>query len=150
MEFDDYNFCAGGCPEEALELFREMERQNVKPNGITMVGVLAACSKKSDFEFGRWVHSYIERNRIGGSLTLINAMLDMYTKCGSVEDAKRLFDKMSEKDIVSWTTMLIGYAKIGEYDAAQGIFDAMPNQDTAAWNALIIAYEQCGKPNEAL
>ncbi|RVW56720.1 Pentatricopeptide repeat-containing protein, chloroplastic [Vitis vinifera] len=134
----------GGCPEEALELFREMERQNVKPNGITMVGVLAACSKKSDFEFGRWVHSYIERNRIGGSLTLINAMLDMYTKCGSVEDAKRLFDKMSQKDIVSWTTMLIGYAKIGEYDAAQGIFDAMPNQDTAAWNALIIAYEQCG------
>lgn len=143
-------FVQGGCPEEALELFQEMETQNVKPNGITMVGVLSACAKKSDFEFGRWVHSYIERNRIGESLNLSNAMLDMYTKCGSVEDAKRLFDKMPEKDIVSWTTMLVGYAKIGEYDAAQGIFDAMPNQDIAAWNALISAYEQCGKPKEAL
>ncbi|RVW56721.1 Pentatricopeptide repeat-containing protein, chloroplastic [Vitis vinifera] len=143
-------FVQGGCPEEALELFQEMETQNVKPNGITMVGVLSACAKKSDFEFGRWVHSYIERNRISESLTLSNAMLDMYTKCGSVEDAKRLFDKMPEKDIVSWTTMLVGYAKIGEYDAAQGIFDAMPNQDIAAWNALISAYEQCGKPKEAL
>ncbi|KAJ9698649.1 hypothetical protein PVL29_007624 [Vitis rotundifolia] len=130
-------FVQGGCPEEALELFREMETQNVKPNGITMVGVLSACAKKSDFEFGRWVHSYIERNRIGESLTLSNAILDMYTS-------------VSEKDIVSWTTMLVGYAKIGEYDAAQGIFDTMPNQDIAAWNALISAYEQCGKPKEAL
>ncbi|KAL6341303.1 hypothetical protein AAG906_032421 [Vitis piasezkii] len=140
-------FVQGGCSEKALELFREMKMQNVKPNGIIMVEVLSACAKKSDFEFGRWVHSYIESNKIGESLTLSNAMLDMYTKCGSVEDAKRLFDKMSEKDIVSWTTMLIGYAKIGEYDVAQGIFDAMPNQDIAAWNALISAYEQCAGSN---
>ncbi|KAK9280629.1 hypothetical protein L1049_014325 [Liquidambar formosana] len=140
----------GGCPEEALELFRGMEAENMKPNDVTMVGVLSACAKKLDLEFGRWVHSYIERNKISLGLTLSNAMLDMYTKCGSVEDAKRLFDEMPEKDIVSWTTMLAGYAKLGEYDAARRVFDAMPRQDIAAWNALISAYEQSGKPKEAL
>ncbi|KAE8039248.1 hypothetical protein FH972_011676 [Carpinus fangiana] len=143
-------FVQGGYPEGALELFREMEKENVKPNDVTMVGVLSACTKKLDLEFGRWVCSYIERNEISVNLTLSNAMLDMYWKCGGIEDAKRLFDKMLEKDIFSWTTMLDGYAKLGEYHEARHVFDAMPCQDIAAWNALISAYEQNGKPKEAL
>uniref|UniRef100_A0A7N2KPY6 Pentatricopeptide repeat-containing protein n=1 Tax=Quercus lobata TaxID=97700 RepID=A0A7N2KPY6_QUELO len=142
-------FAQGGCPEEALELFRGMEKENVKPNDVTMVGVLSACTKKLDLEFGRWVCSYIERNEINVNLTLSNAMLDMYMKCGSFEDAKRLFDKMQEKDIFSWTTTLDGYAKLGEYDEARHVFDAMPSKDIAAWNALISAVEQNGKPKEA-
>ncbi|TXG74334.1 hypothetical protein EZV62_002913 [Acer yangbiense] len=99
-------FVQGGCFDKALELFREMEAENVKPNAVTKKGI------KMD-------------------LTLSNAMLDMYAKCGSVEDAKKLFDEMEEKDIVSWTTMIDG-------------------QETATWNALISAYDQNGKPQEAL
>ena len=68
-------FAQGGCPEEALELFRVMEKENVKPNDVTMVGVLSACTKKLDLEFGRCVCSYIERNEINVNLTLSNAML---------------------------------------------------------------------------
>lgn len=143
-------FAQGGCPEEAFALFREMEAENVTPNDITMLGMLSACAKKADLELGRWVCSYIERNDIRVNLTLNNAILDMNVKCGSVEDAKRLFDVMPEKDIVSWTTMLDGYAQSGNYDEAYRIFEAMPCQDIAAWNALISAYEQNGKPKEAL
>uniref|UniRef100_A0A2N9GH79 Pentacotripeptide-repeat region of PRORP domain-containing protein n=1 Tax=Fagus sylvatica TaxID=28930 RepID=A0A2N9GH79_FAGSY len=143
-------FAQGGFPEEALELFRGMEKENVKPNDVTMLGVLSACTKKLDLEFRRWVCSYIERNEISVNLTLSNAMLGIYMKCGSVEDAKRLFDKMQEKDIFSWTTMLDGYAMFGEYDEAQRVSDAMPCKDIAAWNALISTYEQSGKPKEAL
>lgn len=143
-------FAQGGCPEEAFALFREMEAENVTPNDITMLGMLSACAKKADLELGMWVCSYIGRNDIRVNLTLNNAILDMYVKCGSVEDAKRLFDVMPEKDIVSWTTMLDGYAQSGNYDEAYRIFEAMPCQDIAAWNALISAYEQNGKPKEAL
>ncbi|XP_057954573.1 pentatricopeptide repeat-containing protein At2g29760, chloroplastic [Malania oleifera] len=143
-------FAQGDCPEEALELFQQMEVENMRPNNVTMVGVLSACAKKLDVEFGRWVHSYIERNGNSQNLTLNNAMLDMYTKCGSIEDAKTLFDRMVEKDIVSWTTLLAGYTKVGEFDVARQVFDSMPSQDIAAWNALISGYEQSGKPKEAL
>ncbi|KAI4352590.1 hypothetical protein L6164_006827 [Bauhinia variegata] len=143
-------FAQGGSPEKALHLFKQMEIKNVKPNKITMVGVLSACAKKLDLEFGRWICSYIERNDIVVDLTLNNAILDMYVKCGSIDDAQKLFDRMPEKDIVSWTTMLDGYAKSGNYDEAQLTFDAMPHKETAAWNALISAYAQSGRPKEAL
>ncbi|KAJ9172485.1 hypothetical protein P3X46_015715 [Hevea brasiliensis] len=143
-------FAQGGCPEKALELFQRMEVEDVSPNYVTMVGVLSACSKKLDLEFGRWVCQYIERNGIHLNLTLSNAMLDMYVKNGSIEDARRLFDKMEEKDVVSWTTMIDGYAKGRDFDAARSIFYAMPRPEIAAWNVLISAYEQNGKPKEAL
>ncbi|XP_061340627.1 pentatricopeptide repeat-containing protein At2g29760, chloroplastic isoform X2 [Gastrolobium bilobum] len=143
-------FAQGGLPEKALLLFEEMVMKDVKPNVITMIGVLSACGKKLDLEFGRWICSYIERNEIPVDLTLNNAMLDMYVKCGSIHDAKNLFNSMPEKDIVSWTTMLDGHAKSGNFDEAHLIFDAMPHKEAAAWNALISAYEQNDKPREAL
>ena len=105
-------FAQEGFPERALFLFQEMEMKDVKPNVITMVSVLSACAKKLDLEFGRWICSYIEKNEIAVDLTLNNAMLDMYVKCGSINDAKNLFDRMREKDIVSWTTMLLRSCQI--------------------------------------
>lgn len=143
-------FVQGGSFGKALKLFREMVKENVKTNAVTMVGVLSACAKMKDLEFGRWACGYIERNGIRMDLTLCNAMLDMYVKCGSVEDAKNLFDEMQEKDIVSWTTMIDGYAKLGEYDVAKSLLAAVPEQNIAAWNALISAYDQNEKPEEAL
>ncbi|XP_050204104.1 pentatricopeptide repeat-containing protein At2g29760, chloroplastic [Mercurialis annua] len=143
-------FVIGSYPEKALELFLMMETESVRPNEITMVGVLSACAKKMDLEFGRLVCHYIERNWANVNLTVSNAMLDMYVKNGSVEDARILFDKMEEKDIFSWTTMIDGYAKGKDFDAARSIFDAMPQKDISAWNVLISAYEQDGKPKEAL
>ncbi|KAJ6309956.1 hypothetical protein OIU76_014824 [Salix suchowensis] len=143
-------FVQGGFPEEALQLFQRMKMENARPNRVTMVGVLSACAKKIDLEFGRWACDYIERNGIDINLILSNAMLDMYVKCGSLEDARRLFDKMEVKDIVSWTTMIDGYAKVGDYDAARRVFDVMPREDITAWNALISSYQQNGKPKEAL
>ncbi|XP_027110909.2 pentatricopeptide repeat-containing protein At2g29760, chloroplastic [Coffea arabica] len=140
----------GGYAEESLDLFFRMEGENVRPNDVTMIGVLSACAKNLDLELGRSMHLYIRRNGIKESLVLNNAILDMYVKCGSMEDAKRLFDKMGVKDIISWTTMLVGYTKVGDFSAARSLFDTMPCQDIAAWNALISAYEQNGNPKEAL
>ncbi|KAI3457862.1 hypothetical protein Pfo_014525 [Paulownia fortunei] len=138
------------CVDEAVEFFRRMEGEGVKPNDVTMVGVLSACGKKLDVKFGRWLHSYIQNNGITLSMILSNSILDMYTKCGSMKDARNFFDKMVEKDIISWTTMLAGYARLGDFNAARDVFDSLPSKDIATWNALISAYEQSGSPKEAI
>ncbi|KAL1539861.1 pentatricopeptide repeat-containing protein, chloroplastic-like protein [Salvia divinorum] len=140
-----------GREDEAMEIFRTMDEEGVRPNDVTMVGVLTACRRmKADVKFAKMVHSYIEKNGIEQSLILCNAILDMYTRCGGVEEAKMFFDKMVEKDIISWTTMLVGYGSLGDFDAARGLFDSLPSKDIAAWNALISAYEQNGSPKEAV
>ncbi|KAL5721102.1 Pentatricopeptide repeat-containing protein [Ranunculus cassubicifolius] len=143
-------FAQAGRAEEALELFQKMQGEDMRANDITMVSVISACTKKLNLKLGKWIHSFIEKNRIEMSLILSNAMLDMYTKCGSLEEAKRLFDMMPEKDVVSLTTMLVGYAQMGEFDTARKFFNAMPSQDITAWNSLISAYEQSSRPKEAL
>ncbi|GFQ03370.1 pentatricopeptide repeat-containing protein at2g29760 chloroplastic [Phtheirospermum japonicum] len=115
-----------GCADEAIEFFRRMGREiDLKPNDVTVVGVLSACGKKMDLKLGKWVHSYINKNGIAMSLILCNAILDMYTKCGSTVDARKLFDTMPEKDIISWTTMLAGYARLGDFKEAIAIFNEL-------------------------
>ncbi|KAH0997506.1 hypothetical protein GBA52_021370 [Prunus armeniaca] len=59
-------FAQGNCPQEALELFKEMEAENVKPNDVTMVSVLSACAKKVDLEFGRWLDEMALRLKSNG------------------------------------------------------------------------------------
>ncbi|KAK4487678.1 hypothetical protein RD792_005659 [Penstemon davidsonii] len=138
------------CVDQAVEFFNRMQGEGVKPNDVTMMGVLSACGKKADLELGRWVHSYINENGFDSCLILNNAILDMYNKCGSTKDARNLFDKMVEKDVISWTTMLAGYAKLGDFNAARYLFESVPGKDIATWNALISAYEQSNNPKEAI
>ena len=143
-------YVQGGCPDMAVELFRVMEVENVKPSEVTMGVIFSACSKIGNLELGRMMHLHVKKIGINSCLILNNAILDMYTKCGSMEDAKRFFDDMEDKDVVSWTTMMVGYANLQKFTEAQYVFDAMPVRDIAAWNALISAYEQNGRPKEAL
>ncbi|XP_040995468.1 pentatricopeptide repeat-containing protein At2g22410, mitochondrial [Juglans microcarpa x Juglans regia] len=143
-------YVRSGLAGEALSLYREMEVERVKPDEVTMIGVVSSCSQLADLNCGREFHRYIEKNGLNFTLQLSNALMDMYMKCGSLEEAQAIFDSMTKRTIVSWTTMIVGYAKTGFLDIARKFFYDMPEKDVVPWNAIIGGYVQAKRSKEAL
>ncbi|KAH7665515.1 TPR-like protein [Dioscorea alata] len=139
-----------GKPREGLGLFREMEVGGVRPDEVTMIGLVSCCSQLQDLELGRNFHRYVEENELEFTVPLTNALMDMYIKCASLKPAEILFHGMKKRTAISWTTMVVGYAKFGLLDKARRVFDEMPEKDVIPWNALIAGYVQCRRGKEAL
>ncbi|KAI3792921.1 hypothetical protein L2E82_06814 [Cichorium intybus] len=139
-----------GMSDQALRVFKLMEASGVQPNEITMIPVFSACSQKGDLELGKSIHDYVKKMNLNTSLNLMNSILDMHVKCGSLVTAREIFDNMRTKDVFSWTSMINGYAKNGELVSAKKLFDEMPERNIVSWNAMIAGYSQNNKPKEAL
>lgn len=137
-------------PDEALKLFCLMVSRNVEPNEITMIAVLSACSRMGILTVGRKIHEYIKKSDVTLGVNMLNALVDMYVKCGCLDFATEVFQKMETKDVFTWTSMVNGYAKCGDLKCARQIFDEMPERNVVSWNAMIAGYSQTNQPKEAL
>ncbi|KDP32019.1 hypothetical protein JCGZ_12480 [Jatropha curcas] len=112
-------------PNKGLVLFRQMMKAKVRPNEVTVLAVLSACGQIGALESGRWVHSYIQNNGIEINAHVGTALIDMYSKCGNLEDARLVFERMRYKDVVVWNSMIVGYATHGFSEDALQLFDEM-------------------------
>ncbi|XP_042516915.1 pentatricopeptide repeat-containing protein At2g03880, mitochondrial [Macadamia integrifolia] len=114
-------FAQNGNGDEALDLFKQMKQAGFPANQATLTSVLRACTSLALAELGRQVHAHIMK--FERDLILNNALLDMYCKCGSLEDANSTFNRMTEKDVISWSTMISGLAQNGHSREALDIFE---------------------------
>eukprot|EP01018_Ginkgo_biloba_P022100 Gb_10157 [translate_table: standard] len=104
--------------EKALQLFCEMQYVGMKPNQFTFASVLKACATLSLEQ----VHACIIKYGIDSDIIVGSALVDMYAKCGNIGDARQVFDKMPERDVVSWSAMVAGYAQDGDGEEALKLF----------------------------
>ncbi|KDP29416.1 hypothetical protein JCGZ_18337 [Jatropha curcas] len=100
---------------------------NVIPNDATFVTVLSACSRLGALDLGNWVHVYAWGHGYKGNVYVGNALMDMYAKCGVVENAIDVFKSMVKKDLISWNTMVGGLAVHGRGADALSLFSQMKN-----------------------
>ncbi|KAK9933292.1 hypothetical protein M0R45_020493 [Rubus argutus] len=112
-------------PQEALRLFSEMEVSGLRPDQVTMLSVMSACAHLGALDQAKWVHLYIDKNGFGGALSVNNALIDMYAKCGSLERARGVFEKMPRRNVISWTTMISAFAMHGDAGNALNFFNQM-------------------------
>ena len=136
---------------EVLVLFKRMMYEGIGADHISMVIVFSACGKIGGTEFGKEVHGYVIKVGIRPALSLSNALLGVYTKCGEMDAAQSLFVEMAAmRDVVSHTILFNGYVDMGSIDLARGIFDQMSVKDLVSWNSMIHAYVKAKHPKKAI
>ncbi|XP_075523560.1 pentatricopeptide repeat-containing protein At2g03880, mitochondrial [Primulina tabacum] len=109
--------------DEALNLFIRMKRLGFWADQSTLTSVLRSSTSLALLELGRQIHVHVIK--FDRDLVLNNALLDMYCKCGSLKDANCTFTRMVEKDVISWSTMIIGFAQNGYSKKALDLFEEM-------------------------
>lgn len=118
-------YAQNGRPEEALQLFQQMSSQNVQPNEVTLVSVLSACGQLGSVEAGEDIGNYVEARGLAAGVYVGSALVDMNAKCGNIQRARRIFDEMPEKDVVTWNSMIAGLAFNGLSAEALDMFRRM-------------------------
>jgi pentatricopeptide repeat protein len=121
-------YAKGRRSKEALELWKEMSAARVAPDCITMVSVLSACSDMGALAIGAEVHRFVESNRVEVDVKLGTALVDMYAKCGDIENSLTVFRAMPVKDVLTWSSMIIGLANHGLGHDALSLFSEMVSE----------------------
>ena len=137
----------------ALDLFARMQEGGVSPNPITFACVLKACGHMRFISKGEQIHAHIASRKGNLDLgehkvTLGNALVDMYAKCGMVGKAHRTFDQLPAKDIVTWNILVTAYAHHEHGDEALKCFSQMQNEgflpDVVTFSSVLKACSDVG------
>ncbi|KDP31652.1 hypothetical protein JCGZ_14968 [Jatropha curcas] len=103
-------YVQAGLHQEALKVFQEMQSAGIKPDRVELASVLSACAHLGALDQGRWIHAYIKKNEIQIDQILGSVLIDMYAKCGGMEEALGVFKKIGNKNVYVWTAIIYGFA----------------------------------------
>ncbi|XP_016507584.2 putative pentatricopeptide repeat-containing protein At5g13230, mitochondrial [Nicotiana tabacum] len=111
--------------DEALEFFSQMRRALVAPNQFTFASVLHACASVEALNLGRQIHCYVTKSGLNSDVFVTNALMDVYAKCGKVENAVSMFLETENRNEVSWNTIIVGHVQCGDGEKALNLFTDM-------------------------
>ncbi|KAK3195014.1 hypothetical protein Dsin_026324 [Dipteronia sinensis] len=138
-------------PKQALIVFCLMLEIGVCVDKFSLSLVLKACSRMGLVKEGMQIHGLLRKMELGSYLFLQNCLIGLYVKCGCLEFARQLFDRMPTRDSVSFNSMIDGYVKCGYIDSARELFDCMPTKEKnlISWNSMISGYAKLGEGFES-
>ncbi|XP_034710302.1 pentatricopeptide repeat-containing protein At3g49170, chloroplastic-like [Vitis riparia] len=112
-------FAQLGCARDAIDLFLDMELSGYVPDRFTYSSVLSACTELGLLALGKQLHSRVIRLGLALDVCVGCSLVDMYAKCaadGSVDDSRKVFERMPEHNVMSWTAIITAYVQSGECD----------------------------------
>lgn len=117
-----------GHGKEALQCFQEMQRRGIKPNTVTFASTLKACSNIGLLDQGRYIHGLFISCICEVDTSVVSALVGMYVKCGSLEDAHVVFNGFHKHSVGAWTAIIAGYALYNGYPYVLESFERMQRQ----------------------
>lgn len=114
-----------GQGKEALALFQKMKREGVEPDELATITALKACAAIGALQHGKQIHKNVMNSSLCCNVLVQNALMDMYAKCGCLNDASDVFTSMDGQDTLSWNVLISGYAQQGTGKQALQYFDKM-------------------------
>ncbi|KAH7301358.1 hypothetical protein KP509_23G021700 [Ceratopteris richardii] len=134
-------FAQHGHVSSAFDLFQKMLKKGFKPDDVTFISILKACSSIQDIECVKMIDNQIRCYNSEYDTYVASTLIDIYTKCGSIENAIRVFNSSRIQDIVTWNTIIGGLAQHDHFHAALQLFKKMQvrgiRPDTVTYISLL-------------
>ncbi|ERM95872.1 hypothetical protein AMTR_s00060p00130100 [Amborella trichopoda] len=138
--------------EQAFYLFARMQQSGFESDRFNMGSILMACAGLAAKKPGREIHSYLIRGLLELDVVLGSALVDMYSKCGSLEEARRVFDRMGQRNVVSWNAIIVGFVQVGQGEEALNLYHQMKQTGTVpdefTFASLLTLYTDEGNLNQ--
>ncbi|XP_071716805.1 pentatricopeptide repeat-containing protein At1g25360 [Rutidosis leptorrhynchoides] len=143
-----------GLVSKALEMSKKMHSLGIKFDEFTYTSIFGACATPKLFFLGKQVHAYMITTVNNPSRDFLfsvnNSLMALYWRCGKIDDARKIFDKMPTRDVVSWNTILSAYVDDGRIEEARSFFHEIPEKNQLTWSKMISGFAQNDMGEEGL
>ncbi|XP_024994723.1 pentatricopeptide repeat-containing protein At5g08305-like [Cynara cardunculus var. scolymus] len=143
-------YSKGRNPNKSMSVFVDMLRMGVTPDHLTYPFLAKAASHVRDVRLGLSIHGRVVRDGYEADRFVKNSLIHFAGSFKDVWYARKLFDEMPNRNLVSWNSMLDCYVKCKEVLLAREVFDSMPDRDVVSWSSMIDGYVKCSEHSEAL
>ncbi|KAJ4832428.1 hypothetical protein Tsubulata_028484 [Turnera subulata] len=137
--FDDLSVDDSSSSAEALYLFQEMQNSQVRPNEVTLVSLISACANTGALSQGTWAHAYVLKKKLTLNHFVGTALVEMYSKCGSLDLARQVFEQLPQRDTFCYNAMIGGLAIHGDWSGALGLYEKMKLEDLVPDSVTFVA-----------
>ncbi|KAK7312244.1 hypothetical protein VNO77_35976 [Canavalia gladiata] len=145
------SFLSNSSLSEAVSSLDLLRHKGIRLPSRVLATLLCHCAKTRSYREGKLLHLHLKLTGFKRPPTLLaNHLICMYFSCGDYVHARKVFDKMEDRNLYTWNNMLSGYVKLGMMKQARSMFYQMPHKDYVSWNTMVAGYAHSGRFGEAL
>lgn len=137
------------CADEALKTIHMMQSEQIRPNAVTVASILSVCAELSVLNLCKEIHCYLLRQGFELSVLVNNSLITAYAKCGDIDSSQTIFKLMSERDEVSWNSIILGLGMHGRTYEMFDLFEKMKKTekrpDSVTFTSLLSACSHAGR-----